>query len=199
MILRKGGCGPAFRRTGREGTEQGVKTMRERNGKLVKCGRITILRILPALTLIAAAHGLAQVVSAQGVVLFRNVQIADANGVLANRSVLIVSGKITRVDRDLPTPVGATVIDGGGNVLSVADDGTIKLSSPSITGFDKPVSNLAAADAASGSGDTASYRLNTPESSPKNVDFNQAVYAPPKPTRRNVNSLAGNPAQQGPH
>ena len=68
--------------------------MRESNNKLGKCGRFKVIRISFTLILVVIAHAaFVQTVPAQGPVLFRAVQIADANGVLVNVSVLVSSGK----------------------------------------------------------------------------------------------------------
>ena len=176
--------------------------MRGSNNKLAKFGRIQVIRILLTLSLAVIAHAaFVQTVPAQGLVLFRNVQIADANGVLVNASVLINSGKITRVDRDSPTPAGAVVIDGGGSVLALSADGTINLSSPLKT-TDSRENNSAVVDLKTNPPKEADLSSSsTPIRQPrqKEIGFDQTVYSEPKTTRPNLNSLARSPIrQQGP-
>jgi len=61
---------------------------------LGKCGRFKVIRISLTLISVVIPHAaFVQTVPAHGPVLFRAVQIADANVVLVNASVLISSGK----------------------------------------------------------------------------------------------------------
>ena len=175
--------------------------MRGSNNKLANRRKIDVIGFLLTLTLVVTAQAaFTQTVSAQNPVLFSNVQIADANGVLVNTSVLIASGKITRIDRDLLPPSGAVVIDGGGNVLALLADGTIKLSSPLRTS-DSLGNNSAAADLKTNSPketDLSSSSTPIRQSRQKDAGFDQTVYSPPKTVRPNLNSLAkGRTQQQG--
>jgi hypothetical protein len=66
--------------------------------------------------------------SQQGVVLIRNVRVADGEGnPLVAADVLVVGGHTSRVRAGTPTPAGAIVIDGGGNQLTLRADGQIML------------------------------------------------------------------------
>lgn len=58
----------------------------------------------------------------------RNVWIAnESDKTLQKADVMIVAGKLVRVDDASPVPSDATVLDGGGAVLTLQADGTIKL------------------------------------------------------------------------
>ena len=61
------------------------------------------------------------------VILFRNVSFTNDTGTLSPTSVLVSAGKIVREGAGLAAPAGATVIDAGGNLLSISADGTIDL------------------------------------------------------------------------
>jgi hypothetical protein len=82
--------------------------------------------------------------SGQGGVLIRNVLVADGERTVKS-DVMVSGGRLERVAEGAPAPAGAVVIDGGGNVLTLAADGGIKLSP---VGNTAPASPLTVADAA---------------------------------------------------
>jgi hypothetical protein len=93
--------------------------------------KITLKRIIGsftlALTLLCVVTALGQT-PPQNVVLIRNVMIADGEGgASVAADVLVVSGKLSRVNAGFSPPAGTVVIDGGGNTLTLADDGQIRL------------------------------------------------------------------------
>lgn len=64
--------------------------------------------------------------SAPPVVLIRNVLIGSESGTVKT-TAMVVNGRVVPVNDDLLAPIGAVIIDGGGNHLTVGADGTIKL------------------------------------------------------------------------
>jgi hypothetical protein len=64
----------------------------------------------------------------QSVILVRNIRLTDeASGRLVITNVLLVGGRVQRVGADTPAPANATVIDGGGSIYSLREDGSITL------------------------------------------------------------------------
>src|SRR5262245_41874495 len=96
---------------------------------------ITLVRVfvLVGTPVLLSPLSVGQTTPLQGVVLFRHVRVLDKGNVAVDATVLVSNGKMTRVDPGLPAPPGATVIDAGGSVLTIAPDGTIKLSSATGT------------------------------------------------------------------
>jgi hypothetical protein len=76
--------------------------------------------------------------TAQNAILVRNVRVADGqSGRLSLSNVLILAGNISRVVEGASVPAGATVIDGGGCILTVGADGQIILKCNSGTATDQ--------------------------------------------------------------
>jgi len=172
--------------------------MREVRNNAVRRRTSNALQILSALTLLAATQTVfAQVTSSEAVILFRNIRLANANGVLISTSALITSGKITQVGRGIAAPPGTVVIDGGGNVLAIGADGAIKLSSAPATATDPLTNNSSPGTApARAAGLALSSTLRQYRSS--SVNFSESVYLP-RVTRGDLSSLSAKQTQQGPN
>lgn len=98
--------------------------------------RLTTTAAIQFLLLLVALTAHAQ--TAQNAVLVRNVRVADgSSGQLTLSNVLIAGGKISRVVDGALVPAGATVIDGGGCILTLGSDGQIILKRDGATATDQ--------------------------------------------------------------
>jgi len=172
--------------------------MREVRNNAIRWRTTNALQILSALTLFAATQTVfAQLTWLEAVILFRNIKLVDANGVLISTSALIRFGKITRVGLGIAAPPGVVVIDGGGNVLTIGSDGAIKLSSAAAAVPEPLTNNSTATTAPANVAVSASHSTLRQYRSSK-VNFSESVYSR-RATRGSLSALSAKQTQQGPN
>jgi hypothetical protein len=84
--------------------------------------------------ILSPLHGAIGQTTPKPVLIVRNVWIAnEPDKTLQKADVMIVAGKLVRVDNTSPVPSDAMVLDGGGAVLTLQADGTIKLTHNAVS------------------------------------------------------------------
>lgn len=149
-------------------------------------------RLTAVLLMLCPLYGAIAQTTPKPVLLVRNVWIAiGPDKTLQKADVMIVDGKLVRVDETSLVPSGATVFDGGGTVLTLLPDGSIKLTQSTAS------NSAYSATANNGTTSPASLKTTSLEM-PGGPPARDARVSPPAPPTENKRAQQPQPAPQQP-